>query len=125
MPWWNREVVQRRRLQAGATPSVVLSDPSALGDGLRADAVRGFVEVEALSALAEVRVYRLGGASASALDELDASPYVVVKAPEVAVVDWPQPPPAFLCTRLELVRTGGAGQVTGLVRVVQIARRDT
>jgi len=125
MPWWNREVVQRRRLRAGATPSVVLSDPSAIGDGRRADALRTFVEVEALSAFAEVRVYRLGGASAGALDELDGSPYAVVTAPTIAVVDWPQPPPAFLRTRVELVRTGGVGQASGLVRAVQTGRRDT
>lgn len=124
MPWWNREIVQRRTLVAGATAASVTSDPSAVGDGLRAEQVRGFIEVESVDSTSEVRVYRLGGGSSEALDELDATPYATITVASVVVVDWSDPPPPYLLTRVELVRTSGSGDRKAIVRVVQTSRRD-
>lgn len=124
MPWWNREIVQRRSLVASAVPAVLTSDPAALADGLRAEQIRGFLEVESVDAAAEVRVFRLGGGSSEALEELDATPYLAVSAASMSPVEWPEPPPPYLRTRIELVRTSGAGQVNAVVRLVQTCRRD-
>jgi hypothetical protein len=124
MPWWNREIVRRTNLTAGASPVHVDSDPVAVTDGARAAEARGFLEVERIDALAEVRVIRSGGASSDDLRPLDVSPILTMTAAGVDVIPWPLPPPACLRTRIECARTGGVGSVTAVVRVIQTCRSD-
>ncbi len=124
MPWWNREVVQRRTLRAGVNPDSILSDPVAVADGVMADVVNGFLEVERIDSNSEIRVFRFGGSDTDELRALDASPIVTRTTPGLSRVPWPIPPPPCLRTRVELVRTGGASDVSATVRLLQSARRS-
>lgn len=123
--WWNREAISSREVRVGATPIAVTSDPEFCGDGIHADEVRGFVDVEFIDAgNVQVEVFRWGGATPSALKALDAVAYTTITVAKVVAVEWPSPPPPWLQTVLKVSRTAGAGTYTTVVRLLQTSRRD-
>lgn len=114
----------RRATATYGQPAVVLeSDPVTIGDAQYADRVRGFLEVRWIDADTHVRVYRYGGAYEQALVALDTLPYAEVTAPGIALVEWPEPPPPCIQTRVEVGRSA-AGSGSAEVALLQTARKD-
>lgn len=124
MPWWNREILVRRDVAAGVLPANVDSDPEAFGDGRYADQISGFLEIEYIKPGFAVDVYRWGGPAADLLKAIDATPYLSASLVNVYRIVWPEPPPAFVMTRLTIRRTSGVGPAEVTLRLVQTCRLE-
>lgn len=122
MPWWNREILPHRVVEVGATPVHLLSDPEAMGDPLIADQLRSFVEVDLVESDCRIEVFRLGGADPEELEKIDSAPVAVINSEEVALVDWPEPLPAYVRLSLVVSRTSGSGTVKASLRALQTCR---
>lgn len=107
---------------SGETLSV-FSDPDVTGDGLQCDQARGFLEVEAVVGSVELRVYRYAGANADTLFNLDdGAAFVTATVAGVYRIDWDEPLPAYLQTKVNVVNPGPDAVVIAAFRVIQTAR---
>lgn len=121
--YWTRDVVARRVLTVAGGDAVVLySDPEVSGDPLQADQARGFIEVEAVVGTVSLLVYRYGGATSEALQNLDdGAPVLTATSADVYRIDWDEPLPACIQTRVDVVNSGmSLGSVA--FRVLQTSR---